>query len=110
MCFSVLRECRKAPIIYASSGANWASRGVGRQDRTCWRSAVKELIRQDLDRAPSRRQLISGLAGLGMSTVAVKVLAQSSPSQSAMAPVMRPAPGETLVYDDFSAGGWPSPR
>src|ERR1700722_20073025 len=45
-----------------------------------------------------------------MSTVAVKVLAQSSPAQSAMAPVMRPAPGETLVYDDFSAGGWPSPR
>ena len=81
---------------------------------------MKELIRQDLchqdlchrdlGRALSRRQLMSGLAGLGMSTVAVKVLAQSSPAQSALAPVMRPAPGETLVYDDFSAGGWPSSR
>ena len=50
---------------------------------------MKELITQDLDRAPSRRQLMSGLVGLGMSTVAVKVLAQSSPAQSAMAPVMR---------------------
>jgi hypothetical protein len=76
----------------------------------CWRSAVKELIGQNLDHALSRRQLMSGLAGLGMSTIAAKVLAQSSPAQSAMAPVMRPAPGQTLVYDDFSAGGWPSPR
>jgi hypothetical protein len=69
---------------------------------------VKDLIRQD--HALSRRQLMSGLAGLGMSTVAVKALAQSSPAQPAMAPVMRPAPGQALVYDDFSVGGWPSPR
>jgi hypothetical protein len=66
---------------------------------------VNKLISQDLDRNLSRRRLISGLAGLGMSTVAAKVMAQSS-----MSPVIRPAPGETLVYDDFSAGGWPSPR
>ena len=70
----------------------------------------QDLDHQDLDHALSRRQLMSGLAGLGLSTVAVKVLAQSSPAQPAMTPVMRPAPGETLVYDDFSAGGWPSPR
>ena len=71
----------------------------------------QDLDHQDLDStAPSRRQLMSGLAGLAMSTVADKVLAQSSPAQPAMAPVMRPAPGQTLVYDDFSAGGWPSPR
>jgi hypothetical protein len=82
----------------------------GKKIERAWRNAVKELIRQDLNRALSRRQFISGLAGLGMSTVAAKALAQSSLGQSALAPVMRPAPGETLVYDDFSTGGWPSPR
>jgi hypothetical protein len=66
---------------------------------------MKELIAQDSDCGLSRRGLISGLAGLGMSTIAAKVMAQPSTS-----PVVRPAPGETLVYDDFSAGGWPSPR
>jgi hypothetical protein len=74
---------------------------------------VKELIRQDFDHPLSRRKLISGLAGLGMSTVAVKALAESSSqssNQSAPAPVIRPTPGVTLVYDDFSVGGWPSPR
>jgi len=40
-----------------------------------------------------------------MSTVAAKVIAQPS-----MSHVIRPTPGETLVYDDFSAGEWPSPR
>jgi Family of unknown function (DUF6081) len=66
---------------------------------------VKGSIRQDLEHGLSRRELISGLAGLGMSTVAAKVVAQ--PSTSA---VVRPTPGETLIYDDFSAGVWPSPR
>ena len=49
----------------------------GNKIERAWRNAVKELITHDLDHAPFRRQLISGLAGLGMSTVAVKVLAQS---------------------------------
>jgi hypothetical protein len=64
---------------------------------------VKELIRQNLHDVLSRRELISGLAGLGMSAVAAK-------AQSSTSPVMRPTPGETLIYDDFSAGVWPSPR
>jgi hypothetical protein len=64
---------------------------------------VKELIRQNLHDVLSRRELISGLAGLGMSAVAAK-------AQSSTPPVMRPTPGETLIYDDFSAGVWPSPR
>jgi hypothetical protein len=66
---------------------------------------VKGSIRQDLEHGLSRRELISGLVGLGMSTVAGKVVAQPS-----MSPVMRPTPGETLVYDDFSAGIWPETR
>src|SRR5260370_36043219 len=70
-----------------------------------WRDAVKGSIRQDLEHGLSRREWISGLVGLGMSTVAGKVVAQPS-----MSPVMRPTPGETLIYDDFSAGVWPSPR
>jgi hypothetical protein len=81
-----------------------------RQDLNKQDLISQDLISQDLDHALSRRQLISGLAGLGTSTFAAKVFAQSSPAQSAMAPVMRPALGETLVYDDFNAGGWPSPR
>jgi hypothetical protein len=64
---------------------------------------VKQLIRQNLHDVLSRRELISGLAGLGMSAVAAK-------AQSSTSPVMRPTPGETLIYDDFSAGVWPSPR
>ena len=64
---------------------------------------MKELIRQNLHDVLSRRELISGLAGLGMSAVAAK-------AQSSTPPVMRPTPGETLIYDDFSAGVWPSPR
>ena len=66
---------------------------------------MKGSISQDLEHGLSRRELISGLAGLGMNTIAAKVVAQ--PSTSA---VMRPTPGETLIYDDFSAGVWPSPR
>lgn len=59
---------------------------------------MKGSISQDLEHGLSRRELISGLAGLGMSTVAAKVVAQ--PSTSA---IMHPTPGETLIYDDFSA-------
>src|SRR5258707_7688394 len=70
-----------------------------------WRDAVKGSIREDLEHGLSRREWISGLVGFGMSTVAAKVVAQPS-----MSPVMRPTPGETLIYDDFSAGVWPSPR
>jgi benzoylformate decarboxylase len=39
--------------------------------------AMKDLIKQYLDRGISRRQLTSGLSALGMSTVATKALAQS---------------------------------
>src|SRR5258708_25345514 len=70
-----------------------------------WRDAVKGSLREDWEQGLSRREWISGLVGLGMSTVAGKVVAQPS-----MSPVMRPTPGETLIYDDFSAGVWPSPR
>jgi thiamine pyrophosphate-dependent acetolactate synthase large subunit-like protein len=38
---------------------------------------MKELIKQYLDNGISRRQLMSGLSALGMSTVAVKAVAQS---------------------------------
>jgi hypothetical protein len=65
----------------------------------------QNLTSQDLNHGLSRRELLSGVAGLAMSTVAGKAVAQSSTS-----PVMRPTPGEALIYDDFSASEWPSPR
>jgi len=38
---------------------------------------MKELVKQFLDDRASRRQLLSGLGALGMSTVAAKAVAQS---------------------------------
>jgi Thiamine pyrophosphate enzyme, N-terminal TPP binding domain len=38
---------------------------------------VKELIKQYIDHGMSRRQLVSGLSALGMSTVAAKAVAQN---------------------------------
>ena len=38
---------------------------------------MKELIKQYLDHGMSRRQLMTGLSALGMSTAAVKSVAQS---------------------------------
>src|SRR5947209_2651192 len=60
---------------------------------------------QDWQCRLSRRQMLSGLAGLATSAVAAEAGAQPAPS-----PVMRPQAGEALIYDDFSAGVWPSPR
>ncbi|HEX9464544.1 MAG TPA: DUF6081 family protein [Alphaproteobacteria bacterium] len=66
---------------------------------------MKELIEPSPAHRISRRQLMSGTAGLGLSTIAAKVAAQSPAS-----PVVRPTPGKTMIYDDFSSGAWPSPR
>ena len=38
---------------------------------------MKELVKQYLDHGLSRRQLMSGLSAIGMSTVAAKAVAQS---------------------------------
>src|SRR6516165_1546056 len=38
---------------------------------------MKELVKQYLDRSLSRRELVSGLSAIGMSTVAAKAVAQS---------------------------------
>ena len=40
-------------------------------------TSMKELIRQYLDEGMSRRQLMTGLSALGMSTVAANAMAQS---------------------------------
>src|SRR5215831_563349 len=47
---------------------------------------MKELIRQYLDDGVSRRQLMTGLSALGMSTVAANAMAQSLTSASAAPP------------------------
>src|ERR1700694_3368465 len=54
---------------------------------------MKDLIKQYLDQGLSRRQLVSGLSALGMSSVAAKAMAQNlpPPAQSA-APVAEAAP------------------
>jgi hypothetical protein len=56
-----------------------------------------------LERTLSRRELMSSFAGLGVIMAAGAGVAEQSP-------VVRPTPGQNLVYDDFSAGVWPSPR
>src|SRR5262249_38070793 len=49
-------------------------------------TSMKELIRQYLDDGMSRRQLMSGLSALGMSTVAANATAQSLSTTSAAPP------------------------
>jgi len=55
---------------------------------------MKELIKQYLDDGMSRRQLMTGLSALGMSTVAANAVAQSlAPAASAPASAMREVQG-----------------
>src|SRR5215472_4424906 len=56
-----------------------------------------------MERTLFRRELLSSLAGFGMIMAAHESVAEQSS-------VVRPMPGQTLVYDDFNAGLWPSPR
>src|SRR5580704_10914678 len=54
---------------------------------------MKDLIKQYLDQGLSRRQLISGLSALGMSSMAAKAMAQNlSPAAQSAAPVAEAAP------------------
>jgi benzoylformate decarboxylase len=54
---------------------------------------MKDLIKQYLDQGLSRRQLVSGLSALGMSTVAAKAMAQNlTPAAQSPAPVADAAP------------------
>src|SRR5437763_8483817 len=55
-----------------------------------------------IERPLSRRELMSSLVGLGLTVAAREAVAEPSS-------VVHPTPGHTLVYDDFSAGVWPSP-
>jgi hypothetical protein len=89
-----------------------------RCQKNAWRNAVQTSIRQNVVSHalltpplphPSRRDLLTGLTVLGLSTLAPPALAESA-APSAPSPVIRPIPGEPLVYDDFSAAEWPSPR
>src|SRR5215471_15860814 len=74
------------------------------------RRPMKELIKQYLDNGISRRQLMSGLSALGMSTVAVKAVAQSletfgqgAPPASAMR-TMKGTGGALFVQQLKAAG------
>ena len=54
---------------------------------------MKDLIKQYLDQGLSRRQLVSGLSALGMSSVAAKAMAQNlTPAAQSPAPVADAAP------------------
>src|ERR1700732_3123779 len=64
--------------------------------------SVKELIKQYLDQGMSRRQLVSGLSALGMSTVAAKSVAQN------LAPLGQSGPSAdapSAVRDAEGTGG-----
>ena len=72
---------------------------------------MKDLIKQYLDNGMSRRQLMTGLSALGMSTVAVKSVAQSLETygQGASAPAgavreMRGTGGALFVQQLKAAG------
>ena len=53
---------------------------------------MKDLIKQYLDHGISRRQLMSGLSAVGMSTVAAKAMAQSLAPFAASAQAASPHP------------------
>ncbi len=69
---------------------------------------MKDLIKQYLDDGLSRRQLMSGLSALGLSTVAAKAVAQSlAPAASAPASAMREVHGSggALFVAQLKAAG-----
>src|SRR6266852_939582 len=69
---------------------------------------MKELIRQYLDDGMSRRQLMTGLSALGMSTVAANAMAQSlAPASAAPPGAMREVQGTggALFVAQFKAAG-----
>src|SRR5256886_2873553 len=74
-------------------------------------ASMKDLIKQYLDNGMSRRQLMTGLSALGMSTVAVKSVAQSletfgqgaSPPPSAMREMK--GTGGALFVQQLKAAG-----
>ncbi len=69
---------------------------------------MKELIKQYLDDGVSRRELMTGLSALGMSTVAANAMAQSlSPAASAPASAMREVQGSggVLFVAQLKAAG-----
>jgi len=76
---------------------------------------MKDLIKQYLDQGLSRRQLVSGLSALGMSTVAAKAMAQNlTPAAQSAAPAAAAAPaairevegnGGKLFVEQLKAAG-----
>ena len=76
---------------------------------------MKDLIKQYLDQGLSRRQLVSGLSALGMSTVAAKAMAQNlAPAAQGAAPAAEAAPaairevegnGGRLFVEQLKAAG-----
>ena len=76
---------------------------------------MKDLIKQYLDQGLSRRQLVSGLSALGMSTVAAKAMAQNlTPAAQSAAPAAEAAPaairevegnGGRLFVEQLKAAG-----
>ena len=76
---------------------------------------MKDLIKQYLDQGLSRRQLVSGLSAVGMSTVAAKAMAQNlAPAAQSAAPAAAAAPaairevegnGGRLFVEQLKAAG-----
>src|SRR4051794_3920083 len=71
----------------------WVPAFAGTTERRRWEDGLmKDLIKQYLDNGISRRKLMTGLSALGMSSVAVKAMAQSL-STTAPASAMREVQG-----------------
>jgi thiamine pyrophosphate-dependent acetolactate synthase large subunit-like protein len=67
---------------------------------------MKDLIKQYLDQGLSRRQLVSGLSALGMSTVAAKAVAQNvSPVAQGAAPPAATEAAPTAIREVEGNGG-----
>src|SRR5262249_51243286 len=107
------RRGRATVTAPENGGCLPTSRGAGRPTGKGGRNLMKDLIKQYLDNGMSRRRLMTGLSALGMSSVAVKAVAESletfgqgaaPPPPTAVRP-MKGTGGELFVQQLKAAGG-----
>jgi len=97
----------RASVAHVKLAARHAGKAFAREE------SLKELIKQYLDQGMSRRQLVSGLSALGMSSVAAKAVAQNlSPLGQGAPPAGAPAAvrevegnGGRLFVEQLKAAG-----
>jgi thiamine pyrophosphate-dependent acetolactate synthase large subunit-like protein len=80
--------------------------GDGNLTDAAWEDFMKDLIKQYLDQGMSRRQLVSGLSALGMSTVAAKAMAQNlAPAAAGQTAVPAASAAPAVIREVEGNGG-----